>query len=265
VSSLTHRAALSAPIRFNRADSRADAREFRANRYSTHFSASKEISTLWLEAQFRATLDRAYVSAIDLLMALIWNNIAGVPPRSYVCGYCHRTVGPTQGWQTNQQRIVGNQSLALGYVYVCSFCGKPTYFEEDQNKQYPGAPFGDEVASLPGDVGALYDEARHCMTVNSFTAAVLTCRKLLMHLAVEKGAAAGKSFIEYVEYLAQKGYVPPDGKGWVDHIRKKGNEANHEIKIMLEVDAKDLIGFSEMLLKFVYEFPAKVPAPPPVP
>ena len=85
-----------------------------------------------------------------------------------------------------------------------------------------------------------------------------------MHLAVEKGAPTGKSFLEYVEYLAQKGYVPPDGKGWVDHIRKKGNEANHEIKIMSEADAKDLIAFSEMLLKFVYEFPAKVP-PPPVP
>jgi hypothetical protein len=39
------------------------------------------------------------------------------------------------------------------------------------------------------------------------------------------------------------------------------NEANHEIKIMAEADAEDLTGFSEMLLKFVYEFPAKVPPP----
>ena len=99
------------------------------------------------------------------------------------------------------------------------------------------------------------------MTVNSFTAAVLTCRKLLMHLAVEKGAPTGKSFLEYVEYLSQMGYVPPDGKSWVDHIRRKGNEANHEIKIMSSDDAKDLIEFSEMLLKFVYEFPAKVKPP----
>jgi hypothetical protein len=83
-----------------------------------------------------------------------------------------------------------------------------------------------------------------------------------MHIAVEKKAEPGKSFLEYVEYLADKGYVPPDGKGWVDHIRTKGNEANHEIKIMSEADARDLIAFSEMLLKFVYEFPAKVPSPP---
>jgi hypothetical protein len=83
-----------------------------------------------------------------------------------------------------------------------------------------------------------------------------------MHLAVEKGAAVGQSFLDYVEYVAQKGFIPPDGKGWVDHIRTKGNEANHEIKIMAPADAADLIAFSEMLLKFVYEFPAKIkPAP----
>jgi hypothetical protein len=99
------------------------------------------------------------------------------------------------------------------------------------------------------------------MTVNSFTSAVLTCRKLLMHIAVEKGAPIGKSFLDYVEYLADKHYVPPDGMGWVDQIRKKGNEANHEIKIMSRDDAEELIEFSEMLLKIVYEFPAKVRPP----
>jgi hypothetical protein len=79
-----------------------------------------------------------------------------------------------------------------------------------------------------------------------------------MHIAVEKGAPVGKTFLEYVGYLAQKGYVPPGGEGWVDHIRVKGNEANHEIKAMAETDAADLITFTEMLLKFIYEFPAKV-------
>lgn len=81
-----------------------------------------------------------------------------------------------------------------------------------------------------------------------------------MNIAVTQGAAAGLKFIEYVEYLANKGYVPPNGKGWVDHIRKKGNEATHEIKLMEFEDAIELISFSEMLLKFIYEFPARVPA-----
>ena len=71
--------------------------------------------------------------------------------------------------------------------------------------------------------------------------------------------------IEYVQYLSDKGYVPPDGKEWVDHIRKKGNEANHEISIMGESDAKDLLGFTEMLLRFIYEFPSRLPKPAPKP
>jgi len=70
------------------------------------------------------------------------------------------------------------------------------------------------------------------MKQNAFTATVLCCRKLLMHIGVEKGAEKGKNFIEYVEFLSSKNYIPPDGKEWVDHIRKKGNEANHEIVIM---------------------------------
>jgi len=81
-----------------------------------------------------------------------------------------------------------------------------------------------------------------------------------MNIAVMQGDQPGKSFLAYVEYLASSGYVPPNGKGWVDHIRKKGNEATHEIALMTRADAEELIGFAEMLLKFIYEFPARIPA-----
>jgi hypothetical protein len=83
-----------------------------------------------------------------------------------------------------------------------------------------------------------------------------------MNIAVSQGAKPGGSFISYVEYLASNGYVPPNGKGWVDHIRKKGNEATHEIVLMTQDDAQELISFSEMLLKFIYEFPNRVPGLP---
>jgi hypothetical protein len=56
--------------------------------------------------------------------------------------------------------------------------------------------------------------------------------------------------------------VPPNGEEWVDHIRQKGNEANHEIVLMSSEDAKDLITFIEMLLKFIYEFPNKIKKQP---
>jgi hypothetical protein len=39
-----------------------------------------------------------------------------------------------------------------------------------------------------------------------------------------------------------------------------GNEAPHEIKLMTDAQATDLVSFAEMLLKFIYEFPNRVPA-----
>lgn len=83
-----------------------------------------------------------------------------------------------------------------------------------------------------------------------------------MNIAVSQGAAEGLRFIDYVEYLEKNGFIPPNGRGWVDHIRKKGNEATHVIALMTQSDAEDLIAFSEMLLKFIYEFPARIPTNP---
>jgi hypothetical protein len=79
-----------------------------------------------------------------------------------------------------------------------------------------------------------------------------------MHVAVQEGAQKNRSFMDYVDYLVDNNYVPPGSKGWIDYIRKKGNEANHEIVIMSKDEAFELLSFVEMLLKFVYEFPARI-------
>jgi hypothetical protein len=86
-----------------------------------------------------------------------------------------------------------------------------------------------------------------------------------MHIAVAQGAQANLTFKAYVDYLAASGYVPPGGKSWVDHIRDKGNEANHELVFVNASDAGDVLGFIEMLLKFIYELPAKIGAKQPSP
>jgi hypothetical protein len=81
-----------------------------------------------------------------------------------------------------------------------------------------------------------------------------------MNVGVSLGAAENQSFVAYVDYLADNGYIPPNGRGWVDHIRRRGNEATHEIRRMASADAQELITFLEMILKFIYEFPSRVPA-----
>ena len=58
-----------------------------------------------------------------------------------------------------------------------------------------------------------------------------------------------------MNYLADNHYVPPRAKSWVDKIRRRGNEANHEIVLMARADADELLSFSGMLLKLIYEYP----------
>ena len=182
-----------------------------------------------------------------------WRNTSEIDPADWTCGYCGNQVGGRIGYQrpgTFPEKI----------IYICPRCANPTAFINDEFesvKQIPAPVSGNVVRSLPVTVGSLYEKVRRCVQYGAHTSAVLSMRKLLMHVAVTQGAEPGNSFVGYVEYLSDNGWVPPNGKVWVDAIRKLGNEANHEIALMSVEDAEQLLDFCEMLLKFVYEFPAK--------
>lgn len=184
-----------------------------------------------------------------------WYQPQGMRAISYRCGHCDAYVASDKGWYMNN---VDNNHVS---VRVCPLCNRPTFFEPGQ--QYPGVPSGEAVKNLPAEIEALYNEARHCTAAGAHTAAVLTARKVLMHIAVDQKATPGQSFLDYVEYLASHGFVPPNGRGWVDRIRAKSNEANHEIVIMKQKDAEELLIFLGMLLKFIYELPSYIVQSPP--
>ena len=177
--------------------------------------------------------------------------IRDLETKRFHCGFCSAIVASHTG---------ASSTSNSSWIRTCPKCLRPTYYSEGE-KQYPGVAFGNPVGNLPDDISNLYEEARACCSGSSYTAAVLVLRKLLMNIAVEKGAPKKLKFIEYVKHLSDTGYVPPDGKSWVDHIRQKGNEATHEIQLMDKKDAEDLILFSEMLLKFIYEFPSLISQP----
>lgn len=180
-----------------------------------------------------------------------WDNISTLQSFSYICGHCGSPLASNQGFHAKHP-----SGPTIAHIYICHHCFRPTYFDHSR-KQIPGPPYGNSVSDIPSkEVEALYNEARDCTSCNAYTASVLCCRKLLMNIAVLKGAKENLKFIEYIEFLSDKGFIPPDGKEWVDHIRKKGNEATHEISIMNREDAEELISFIEMLLKFIFEFPA---------
>lgn len=183
-----------------------------------------------------------------------WINTSTLSPLVFTCGHCGESVSSNDGYFASGTK--------KGWkILLCHHCGCPTFFDHNDN-QVPGSLAGNEVSHLPQNIHALYNEARNCCTVNAYTASILACRKLLMNISVEQGAKEGLSFVDYIDFLAENGYIPPNGKGWVDHIRKKGNEATHEIAIKTQDEAEQLITFAEMMLKFIFEFPAKHPTAP---
>lgn len=178
-----------------------------------------------------------------------WNNAQNIGSVQYTCGHCGNIIATNIGFYSNRgQRI-----------YICPHCDQPTHID-GQGHQHPDVAPGNDVNHLPEDLALLYKEARNCVAASAYTGSVLLCRKLLMNIGVKQGAEEGKPFIHYVKYLAEQGFIPPNGRGWVDHIRTKGNEATHEIALMNKEDCEDLIAFSEMLMKFIYEFPNKIPS-----
>ena len=188
------------------------------------------------------------------------NSSGALQPIPYTCGYCGKHVAPDHGYFAFTASTPGTTSGVAAQISICPHCTKPTFFDDEGN-QTPGSAFGQSVTHLPEGVDALYDEARNCMKVNANTASVMCCRKLLMNIAVSEGAGEGKSFAHYVRYLADEGHIPPKAAAWVDHIRGKGNEANHEINLMGREDAERLVKFSEMLMRIMYEYPAEVAEP----
>jgi len=183
-----------------------------------------------------------------------WYNLRKeVSSLSFKCGFCSNNVASDTGYLTADYHGYVKDTYPM--IRICPHCKQPTYINE-QGEQFPNAIFGHDIANIPQNIENIYNEARRCIQVNAFTASVLLSRKLLMNIAVDMKAEENKNFKYYVDYLDKNNFIPPNGKKWVDYIRKQGNEATHEIIGKDEDSAKRLIKFIEMLLRVIYEFPS---------
>jgi len=165
--------------------------------------------------------------------------------KNFVCGHCGRPVGGAVIAESSDARWLW-----------CPACGEPSV-EDSSRRIHPAAAFGFPLEGLPPEVEAAYDEARRCMSAGAYTAAELVCRKLLMHVAVDKGATAGESFQFYLDYLESKGYITPPMKRWVDLVREHGNKATHELEAPDQKRAESTAMFTAELLRIVYEMEHK--------
>jgi len=164
------------------------------------------------------------------------------------CGWCDTVVSPNQGYE------VKNTGNTVGYIYVCPHCNEVILYNRFSQDTFPQSKYGDSFHKLPKDVNAIYEECRDCFSVGAYTSVLLLARKLLMHIAVDCGAKADKKFVEYVNYLDDNHYIPPNSKKLLEFIREQGNEPNHQIVIKNKEDAEKILKFLSIILAFVYEF-----------
>ena len=156
------------------------------------------------------------------------------------------------------------RSASPGNVYVdvrfCPSCRHATTFTRD------GAGFEFQIPGfLPGQgfdpsdkedqvqtLVALYDDARWAMSTGAASCAVLMFRKMLMHIAVEKGAAKGLRFVQYCDYLIDENVVATPQHVILTRIKDAGNLENHAIRRAAGEEAEDLLALMTHLINGIY-------------
>lgn len=159
----------------------------------------------------------------------------------YKCGHC--------GVKVSGAVVALHENIRW---LLCPDCGNGSVRDQKGNI-HPGVAFGPHIAGLPNDTAEVYEEARRSMSVSAFTGSELICRKILMYVAVEKGAKEGESFAFYLEHLEKEGYITPPMKTWVDLVRKHGNIAAHILEKSDQNRAESTLMFTAELLRIIYE------------
>ena len=174
---------------------------------------------------------------------IIWVTASKIPSKSFICWYCNKDISSEDGYMSNSRSS----------IYICHNCKSPNIF--DLNGDAIIKPlYGKEIKNLPNNIKSVYEEARKCMQVGAYTGATMLLRKILMNISVEEGAKEGGLFKNYVEYLYNEGIVHKKQKDLINKVKNIGNEANHKIEPISEVNAEYIFKLVEHLLLNNYEF-----------
>ena len=163
----------------------------------------------------------------------------------YTCGYCNIAVA---GLVVAHYPNIGRPDTVW---VLCPSCDRGSVIV--RGTVCPQPLMGSPVDGLPPGLCEIYDEAKKSFSTGSYTACELLCRKILMHVAVNKGADENQKFVQYVDYLEQQHYITHHNKKWADLVRENGNHAAHEIAPPSKERAESTLEFTAYLLKTVYE------------
>lgn len=158
------------------------------------------------------------------------------------CGHCGADA---------QAAVVAHRTAEDIQWLLCPRCFGGSVVNEGVSS--PPVRTGFAIEGLPESVNLAYQQARDSLAVGAYTGVELICRKILMHVAADKGAGEGEPFASYIEYLAEQGYVTPTMWPWVKRIKDNANEATHRLPESTKNRAQSTLVFTAELLRLTYE------------
>ena len=174
----------------------------------------------------------------------IRNQLLGLQEETftYVCGHCGVKVAGI---------IASKYARDDVFWLACTNCVRGSV--SNFGTITPPPLLGEDVEGLPDKIQSAYMEARKSFSHECYVACELMCRKILMNVAVEKGAVEGDGFAQYVDYMSKEGHITKSMRQWVVQIKNNGNESTHKINPPNLERTKTTLTFTSLLLKNVYE------------
>lgn len=112
----------------------------------------------------------------------------------------------------------------------------------------------------PEQVGRFWLQAKRNLSDHNWDAAGVMARSALQ-IALRDNGAEGKNLKQEIEFLSQKGSLPPIMKDWSDNIRDLGNDSAHPQPGQPPTDsrdAEDIVRFLDFLLEYLYTLPHNI-------
>ena len=178
---------------------------------------------------------------------------------------------------------------ACSVFLTCNHCKNPIYLivEYRENPPWSGKSLPDAVIPVLGGISAdnsfrtlamfpapkvsvapegtpdaiagTFIEAMDDLKRKRFDTCGILCRKVL-DTATKRLKPDVQSFFSRIEALRADGTITPAMTDWAHIVRQDGNEAVHTEEAMTEQAARELMGFTEMFLIYVYSLPSMIEA-----
>jgi Domain of unknown function (DUF4145) len=125
---------------------------------------------------------------------------------------------------------------------------------------FPRVPVPNYPQDLPANVERFYRQATDAFARRNWDSAGTMFRKALDSGLKILHPQGNGNLHNRIDNLPEETGVTPAMKEWAHRIRRLGNDAAHEDDPFTEIEAKDLLSFTELFLTYAYTLPARLVA-----